>query len=328
MTESSQSRTFASGGAPVNRKPLPPKIPQPEAVIENCSRLFCGKIMDKTLKAKQARLESILGEMKSLIVAFSGGVDSAFLLAAAQRILGNRVLAATAVSNSLPARELEAARELAQWIGAEHLTVETEEMQSAEYLGNPTNRCYHCKSHLYSKLKELADERGIEQIANGTNLDDLGDYRPGLVAAREGNIASPLVDAGLDKNDIRALAREMGLPAWDKPALACLSSRIPYGQAVTAEKLERIEKSEDFLLSLGFREVRVRHHEDLARIELGREDLAEFLQSGCMEKTSSRLKEFGFKFVTLDLEGFRSGSLNEVLSKPNEEPSRLCGKSN
>lgn len=268
-----------------------------------------------TLTEKRNRLESLIREMGSAVVAYSGGVDSALVMAVAHAALGPKALAVTADSDSLPARELEAAKRLARMIGAEHIVIQSREMESEDYRRNPVNRCYYCKSELYARLKTIAGERGFAYIVNGTNVDDLGDYRPGLDAAAEANVRSPLRDAGINKQDVRALARELGLPVAEKPAAACLSSRIPYGEPVTPEKLAMIERAEGFLVSLGFSQVRVRHHGDIARIELPKEDIPGFFRDGIQESVQKRLKEIGFKYVTLDIEGYRTGSLNEVIGR-------------
>ncbi len=235
--------------------------------------------MDAELLQKKTRLESLIRDMGSAVVAFSGGVDSALVLAVAHAVLGDKALAVTACSDSVPRRELDEARKLAQTIGARHVVVQTGEMDSPDYRSNPVNRCYFCKSELYGKLRALADERGYAHIANGINADDVGDYRPGIEAAAEANVQSPLRDAGFAKADIRALSREMGLSTWEKPAMACLSSRIPYGQPVTPEKLAMIERAEDFLISLGFKQMRVRHQGGSGRIELPRQEIAAFLNT-------------------------------------------------
>lgn len=258
-------------------------------------------------------LRSILTDMESVLVAYSGGVDSAFLLKVAVDTLGDRALAVTARSASYPERELEEAMELATSIGAKHLVVDTHEMERESYVSNPSNRCYYCKTELWDTLAPIAAERGILALADGFNADDVGDYRPGAVAAREHGVRSPLLEAGLTKQEIRALSREMGLPTWDKPAMACLSSRVPYGERISREKLEQIDRAEQLLRELGFRQVRVRHHGDVARIELPPDDMPRFFAEGLAEPITRRIKELGFQYVTLDLQGYRSGSMNEVL---------------
>lgn len=264
---------------------------------------------------KRKRLESLLRGLQGVVVAFSGGVDSALVLAAAHAVLGRRVVAVTARSESLPARELNAAKQLAEKIGVEHLVIETGEMASADYRANSIDRCYHCKSELYARLRAIAGERDLEHIVNGINADDMADHRPGIVAAAEAGVASPLRDAGFSKQDVRDLSREFGLTVWDKPAAACLSSRVPYGQPITPEKLSAIEQAEDFLIALGFSQVRVRHHGDIARIELLKDEIPAFFQNNCADSVYKKFKTLGFKYAALDIAGFRSGSLNEVLKK-------------
>ncbi len=279
-----------------------------------------------TLLQKKEILEAHLKNLKSVVVAFSGGVDSALVLAMSLSALGRKnTLAVTAQSESLAQRELLAAKKLAESLGAEHLILQTNEMNSPEYRANPINRCYHCKSELYSRLSAIAKERNISHIVNGINQDDLGDHRPGIVAAKEFGVVSPLAQSGFDKKDIRELARETGLITWDKPANPCLSSRVPYGEPVSPEKLSMIERAEDLLLSLGFTELRVRHHGDIARIELKKSDMPRALTEPVSSTIQDRFKQIGFKYVTLDLESFRSGRLNEGLVEIKEE---TCLKSN
>ncbi len=262
---------------------------------------------------KVDQLRSILADMGSVLVAYSGGVDSAFLLKVAADTLGDRALAVTARSDSYPARELDEAMALAVAIGARHLVVDTHEMEHESYVANPSNRCYFCKTELWETLGPIAAQEGIAALADGFNADDVGDYRPGAVAAREHGVRSPLLEAGLTKQEIRALSREMGLPTWDKPAMACLSSRVPYGERISREKLEQIDRAEQLLRDLGYRQVRVRHHGEVARIELPPEDMSRFFAEGLAEPIGRRIKELGFQYVALDLQGYRSGSMNEVL---------------
>lgn len=287
---------------------------------------FVAPSTPMTLTQKRNSLETHLKELQSVVVAFSGGVDSSLVLAMSLSALGREnTLAVTAQSESLAERELEAAKKLAESMGARHLILRTHEMDSAQYRANPINRCYHCKSELYSKLSAIARERNIAHIVNGINQDDLGDHRPGIVAAKEFGVKSPLAHAGFNKNAIRELSRQIGLSNWEKPAQPCLSSRIPYGEPVSPEKLAMIERAEDLLLSLGFTELRVRHHGDIARIELNKNDMPRALTESVSATIQEQFKQIGFKYVALDLEGFRSGRLNEGLIKTKEE---ICLKSN
>ncbi|GAB4568017.1 MAG: ATP-dependent sacrificial sulfur transferase LarE [Anaerolineae bacterium] len=263
------------------------------------------------LDEKRARLEQIIDEMGRVIVAFSAGVDSTLVLKVAHDRLGDNALGVTAVSPSLPKSELKEAIGLAQLIGARLRLLETNELDNPNYAANPFNRCYFCKSELYQELLDLAKEEGYPYILNGANVDDVGDFRPGEQAAREYEVRSPLREAGLTKAHVRALARELGLPNWNKPAMACLSSRLPYGTPVTREALARVEQAEEYLRSLGFRQLRVRHHDNLARIEVERQDLPRLIELG--PQVYAELKRIGYTYVTADLLGFRSGSMNELL---------------
>ena len=272
-----------------------------------------------SLKDKRLNLESRIFKLESAVVAFSGGIDSTLVLAVANKVIGKRILAVTAKSDSVPERELQAAQELTQTLNIKHKVVKTEEMSSPNYLNNPANRCYYCKSELYTKLATVASQYKITNIINGINLDDLGDHRPGITAAKEAGIISPLVESQFNKQDVRSLAREMGLSNWEKPALACLSSRIPYGQPVTSKKLSMIDEAEEIFLAEGFREVRVRHYGDMASIELLKTEIPSLMKNGLYEKTIDRLKKIGFQKITIDPEGYRSGSLNEALNLNNEK---------
>jgi uncharacterized protein len=271
-----------------------------------------------TRNEKFSSLQDILKSMGKVLVAFSGGVDSTFLLKVAKETLrenGQRVLAVTARSASYPESEFQATLRLAGEIGAEHLVIETEELENPDYLNNPSNRCYFCKSELHGKLKEVAKQQKVDWILDGTNYDDRTDHRPGMQAARESGVRSPLLETELTKEEIRTLAREMGLPNWDKPSMPCLSSRIPYGSFITPNKLSMVERAERVLREMGFRECRVRNHDPIARIEVERSALSRILETGTLESVVRRFKEIGFLYVTVDLEGFRSGSLNEPLKK-------------
>lgn len=270
--------------------------------------------MDRQIEEKYEKLGGILRSMGRIVVAFSGGVDSAFLLKAALEFIGpDRVLAITADSETYPEREKREAIELARELGAPHEVIHTSELNIPGYAENPTNRCYFCKNSLFDHLIPIAKERGYDCVVFGAIADDLGEHRPGLQAAHEQGVRAPLLEAGIKKSEIRHLSRKFGLRTWDKPSFACLSSRIPYGEAITAEKLSMIDRAEDFLIQLGFRQVRVRQHDNLARIEVPASELADVL--AVADTIQAKLKEIGYAYVTLDLKGYRSGSLNEVLPK-------------
>lgn len=264
--------------------------------------------------AKRDRLLAILGELPGVAVAFSGGIDSTVVAKAAALALCSKAIAVTADSASVPRSELATAREIAALIGIRHVVVATDEFDNPDYLKNDGSRCYFCKSELYSRIELLLPELGATVIASGANLDDEGDYRPGLTAAAEHHVRHPLQEAGFTKADVRAIAEHWGLPTWDKPAAPCLSSRLAPGLAVTPERTKRVEEAEAYLRSLGLRECRIRYHEgDLARIEVPLAELAKLAADSVREGLAREMHRLGFKFVTLDLDGFRSGSLNELV---------------
>jgi uncharacterized protein len=266
-----------------------------------------------SLDEKLSLLRQTLRSMQSVIVCYSGGIDSAFVLAVAHEELGARAIGMTAVSPSLPQSEREDAARIAERIGALHRTVESHEMDRPGYVANEPDRCFHCKTELYDIARAKQREWGAGEIVNGTNLDDLGDYRPGLEAARNAAVRSPLVETGFRKSDVRAAAKMIGLDVWDKPAAACLSSRIPYGTSVTPERLAQIGAFEAELKAFGFRQVRVRWHEKMARIEVALDELPRLLDPKIRDGVVTAGKKHGFSYVTLDLGGYRQGSHNEVL---------------
>ena len=267
------------------------------------------------LDAKRERLTEYIAGFKSCAVAFSAGVDSTVVACAAQQVLGDRAVAVTAVSASLPGGELESARELAGQIGIRHQVIETDEFANQDYTRNAPDRCYHCKTELYSRLEKLAPELDVEVLFNGANLDDLGDYRPGMTAASEHAVRSPLIETGLDKQDVRDLAAYWKLPVWNKPASPCLSSRVAYGLEVTPERLARIDAAEQFLRSRGFSPLRVREHPGhLARVEVPLDQVQRLCQQPLLGQLNDYLQELGYKSVTVDKEGFRSGNLNQLVT--------------
>jgi uncharacterized protein len=264
------------------------------------------------MSEKELALRDRLASLGTVIVAYSGGVDSAYLAYVAHRTLGERALAVTADSPSYPERHRELARRIAREFGLRHQIVHTSELERPEYRANPANRCYYCKHELYTHLAQLASARGAV-VVDGNNADDRGDYRPGRQAAREFGVQSPLDEVGLTKAEIRALSKAAGLPTWDEPASACLSSRIPYHHEVTDEKLRTIERAEESLRALGFRVFRVRHHDDVARLEIGRDEMSRALEPELNAAIVRAVKAAGYRYVTLDLQGYRLGSLNEGL---------------
>jgi uncharacterized protein len=264
-----------------------------------------------TLSDKYQRLRDIIAGMGGGVIAFSGGVDSTFLFAVAVDVLGGKALAITASSATYPQRELLEARELASLIGGRHREIASEELDIPEFQDNPRDRCYYCKRELFGKLREIADQEGLPHLVDGSNLDDLDDHRPGRRAAQELGVRSPLEEAGMTKDDIRRLSQALKLPTWNKPAFACLSTRFPYGTAITPERVGKIGQAEDALHELGFRTLRVRYHGDVARLELGEDEYAA-ATGPLREKVIRCVKEAGFSYVAVDLQGYRSGAMNET----------------
>lgn len=277
-----------------------------------------------TIDTSRERLIASLAELPDCVVAFSGGVDSAVVAKAAQLALGDRAVAVTGVSSSLASGELEIARRVAQSIGIRHETVATDELNDPGYLANQPSRCWHCKTELYSHLQAVAQKIGAGVIVNGANLDDQGDFRPGMQAARENDVRSPLIECGIDKAMVRQLAHHWSLEVWDKPATPCLSSRVVYGMEITPERLARVDAAEQYLRELGFGTLRVRYHQDdLARVELPPEDLSKLADAQLREKIVAQFTEIGFRYVTIDVAGFRSGSFQQLIAA--DELTRYIG---
>jgi pyridinium-3,5-biscarboxylic acid mononucleotide sulfurtransferase len=269
--------------------------------------------MKELMLAKLENLKTIIKKTDGAVVAFSGGVDSTLLLKVAHDILGEKVLAITANSETYPKRELEAAKAFALSLGIRHIVIETLELEIDGFADNPPDRCYYCKHELFSKLTEIAKANGMEYVFDGSNYDDRNDHRPGMRAAKQLGVVSPLKQAGMTKDDIREISKEFGLSTWNKPSFACLSSRFPYGTKITPEKLVVIGEAEDFIRDLGFTELRVRHHDNIARIEIGKADLERIIPYA--DKIVEKVKSLGFLYVTLDLAGFKTGSMNYTLSE-------------
>jgi uncharacterized protein len=287
---------------------------------------LASDLLSAELVQKRDQLLALLASYGTCAVAFSGGVDSAVVAKAAQAALGERAVAVTAVSASLAEGELEEASRLAELIGIRHVVLRTREFENADYLRNNPDRCFHCKTELYTQVEAITRELNVAVVVNGANLDDQGDYRPGMVAAREHSVRSPLLECGLTKADVRRLAADWNLPVWDKPASPCLSSRIAYGEEVTPERVAMIDRAEQFLRQRGWRELRVRYHRgDLARIELPVDAVAAFCDQAFRRELVEHFRSLGFKYVTLDLEGFRSGSMNQVLPLDSLRISRASG---
>ena len=283
-------------------------------ISESKLRTRNGGVMSLELETKAQKLGEIFQSMGKVLVAFSGGVDSTLLLKVAQDTLGDgNVLAVTAHSPLYPERELAGVKELVRTLGARHRLIQSNELEIPGFSKNPPDRCYHCKRKLFGELLEVAKEEGISIIAEGSTLDDDKDHRPGRVAAQELGIRSPLKEASFTKTEVRDLSKGLRLPTWDKPSFACLASRFPYGKEIDEQGLRMVDEAEDFLFGLGFKQVRVRHYGNLARIEVLKEEMPRLIDGPLREKVADRLKQIGYRYVTLDLQGFRSGSMNEVL---------------
>jgi len=274
---------------------------------------MAGNNLSAELTSKFEKLKNKLAELENALIAYSGGVDSTLLLKVAADVLGKKLTAVTVHSEVTPPHDYEEAVIFAESLGVNYIVIKTDELQDTDFVSNPPDRCYHCKSMLFKRLSEIAREKKIKWLLDGSNFDDITDYRPGSRAAKEFGVISPLKEAGLTKDEIRALSKEMSLPTWDKAASPCLASRVPYGQVITPEKLSRIGQSEEYLRTFGIKELRVRDHGDVARIEFPVDKMFLFLDETTRDKIIDKLKSFGYKYVALDLQGFRSGSLNEVL---------------